>query len=210
VVAGDLGLDLYKVDLSAVVSKYIGETEKNLERIFGAAAAGDLVLFFDEADALFGKRSEVSDAHDRYANIEVAYLLQRLETYDGLVVLATNLQRNIDPAFLRRISIAVDFAAPEEPERRAIWARAFPPTAPVADLDLNFLARQFKITGGIISNAALGAAFLAAAEDNPITMRHAVLSVKREFQKLGRLRTEKEFERYFDLVNGGTDAALTR
>jgi hypothetical protein len=207
VVAGDLGLDLYKVDLSAVVSKYIGETEKNLERIFGAAAAGDLVLFFDEADALFGKRSEVSDAHDRYANIEVAYLLQRLETYDGLVVLATNLQRNIDPAFLRRISVAVDFVAPEEPERRAIWARAFPPTAPVSDLDLDFLARQFKITGGVISNAALGAAFLAAAEDSPITMRHAVLSVKREFQKLGRLRTEKEFERYFDLVNRGADAA---
>ena len=210
VVAGELGLDMYKVDLSAVVSKYIGETEKNLERIFGAAAAGDLVLFFDEADALFGKRSEVNDAHDRYANIEVAYLLQRLETYDGLVVLATNLQRNIDPAFLRRISIAIDFVAPEEPERRAIWARAFPPTAPQSDLDLDFLARQFKITGGIISNAALGAAFLAAAEDSPITMRHAVLSVKREFQKLGRLRTEKEFDRYFDLVNRDPDAAPAR
>jgi hypothetical protein len=210
VVAGDLGLDLYKVDLSAVVSKYIGETEKNLERIFGAAAAGDLVLFFDEADALFGKRSEVSDAHDRYANIEVAYLLQRLETYEGLVVLATNLQRNIDPAFLRRIAVAVDFVPPEEPERRLIWARAFPSTAPVADLDLDFLARQFKITGGVISNAALGAAFLAAAEDSPITMRHAVLSVKREFQKLGRLRTEKEFDRYFDLVNRDADAAPAR
>ncbi|MFD0744915.1 ATP-binding protein [Phytohabitans flavus] len=210
VVAGDLGLDLYKVDLSAVVSKYIGETEKNLERIFGAAAAGDLVLFFDEADALFGKRSEVSDAHDRYANIEVAYLLQRLETYEGLVVLATNLQRNIDPAFLRRISVAVDFTAPEENERRAIWARAFPPSAPASDLDLDFLARQFKITGGVISNAALGAAFLAAAEDSPITMRHAVLSVKREFQKLGRLRTEKEFDRYFDLVNRDTNAAPAR
>jgi hypothetical protein len=210
VVAGELGLDLYKVDLSAVVSKYIGETEKNLERIFSAAAAGDLVLFFDEADALFGKRSEVSDAHDRYANIEVAYLLQRLETYDGLVVLATNLQRNIDPAFLRRISVAIDFVAPEEPQRRAIWARAFPPSAPVSDLDLGFLARQFKITGGIISNAALGAAFLAAAEDSPITMRHVVLSVKREFQKLGRLRTEKEFDRYFDLVNRDADAASAR
>jgi hypothetical protein len=210
VVAGELGLDLYKVDLSAVVSKYIGETEKNLERVFGAAAAGDLVLFFDEADALFGKRSEVSDAHDRYANIEVAYLLQRLETYDGLVVLATNLQRNIDPAFLRRISVAIDFVTPEEPERRAIWARSFPPTAPLADLDLDFLARQFKVTGGVISNAALGAAFLAAAEDSPITMRHAVLSVKREFQKLGRLRTEKEFDRYFDLVTGDSGAAPAR
>ena len=193
-----------------MVSKYIGETEKNLERVFGAAAAGDLVLFFDEADALFGKRSEVSDAHDRYANIEVAYLLQRLETYDGLVVLATNLQRNIDPAFLRRISVAIDFVTPEEPERRAIWARSFPPTAPLADLDLDFLARQFKVTGGVISNAALGAAFLAAAEDSPITMRHAVLSVKREFQKLGRLRTEKEFDRYFDLVTGDSGAAPAR
>jgi SpoVK/Ycf46/Vps4 family AAA+-type ATPase len=210
VVAGELGLDLYKVDLSAVVSKYIGETEKNLERIFSAAAAGDLVLFFDEADALFGKRSEVSDAHDRYANIEVAYLLQRLETYDGIVVLATNLQRNIDPAFLRRISVAVDFVPPEEPQRRAIWAHAFPSSAPLADLDLDFLARQFTVTGGVISNAALGAAFLAAAEDTPISMRHVVLSLKREFQKLGRLRTEKEFERYFDLVNRDADAASAR
>jgi SpoVK/Ycf46/Vps4 family AAA+-type ATPase len=209
VVAGELGLDLYKVDLSAVVSKYIGETEKNLERIFSAAAAGDLVLFFDEADALFGKRSEVSDAHDRYANIEVAYLLQRLETYDGMVVLATNLQRNIDPAFLRRISVAVDFVPPEEPQRRAIWAHVFPSTAPLADLDLDFLARQFKVTGGVINNAALGAAFLAASEAAPISMRHVVLSLEREFQKLGRLRTEKEFARYFDLVNRDADAAPT-
>ena len=201
VVAGVLGLDLYKVDLSAVVSKYIGETEKNLERIFGAAAAGDLVLFFDEADALFGKRSEVSDAHDRYANIEVAYLLQRLETYDGLVVLATNLQRNIDQAFLRRISVAIDFTLPEEPERKLIWSRAFPAAAPVSDLDLDFLARQFKVSGGIIRNAALGAAFLAADDDTAITMRHAVLAMKREFQKMGRLRTEAEFERYFELVD---------
>jgi hypothetical protein len=210
VVAGDLGLDLYKVDLSAVVSKYIGETEKNLERIFGAAAAGDLVLFFDEADALFGKRSEVSDAHDRYANIEVAYLLQRLETHDGLVVLATNLQRNIDPAFLRRISVAVDFVLPEQPERRAIWACSFPAAAPVTDLDLDFLARQFKVSGGVIHNAVLGAAFLAAAQDSAISMSHVVLAMKREYQKLGRLRTEVEFDRYFDLVNREADAAPAR
>jgi hypothetical protein len=210
VLAGELGLDLYKVDLSSVVSKYIGETEKNLERIFSAAAAGDLVLFFDEADALFGKRSEVSDAHDRYANIEVAYLLQRLETYDGLVVLATNLQRNIDQAFLRRISVAVDFVLPEPAERRAIWARSFPPAAPVADLDLDFLAQQFKVSGGVIRNAALGAAFLAAEEGDEIAMAHVVLSLKREFQKLGRLRTESEFDRYFDLVNRDADAAPAR
>jgi DNA polymerase III delta prime subunit len=210
VVAGELGLDLYKVDLSAVVSKYIGETEKNLERIFGAAAAGDLVLFFDEADALFGKRSEVSDAHDRYANIEVAYLLQRLEAYDGLVVLATNLQRNIDQAFLRRISVAVDFVLPERAERHAIWTKAFPASAPVSDLDIEFLARQFKVSGGIIHNAALAAAFLAAEDEAAIGMRHVVLALKREFQKLGRLRTEAEFDRYFDLVNRDADAAPAR
>jgi hypothetical protein len=210
VIAGDLGLDLYKVDLSSVVSKYIGETEKNLERIFSAAASGDLVLFFDEADALFGKRSEVGDAHDRYANIEVAYLLQRLEAYPGIVLLATNLQGNIDQAFLRRISVGVDFEPPDEPQRRQIWAGAFPKDAPVTDLDLDFLARQFKVTGGIIHNAALGAAFRAAEEGGPITMERVALALKREFQKLGRLRTETEFARYFDLVNGVDDAAPAR
>jgi hypothetical protein len=210
VIAGELGLDLYKVDLSSVVSKYIGETEKNLERIFSAAASGDLVLFFDEADALFGKRSEVSDAHDRYANIEVAYLLQRLESYPGIVVMATNLQGNIDQAFLRRISVAVDFEPPDEAQRRRIWAGAFPPGAPLAELDLDFLARQFKVTGGIIHNAALGAAFRAADEGGPITMERVAFALKREFQKLGRLRTETEFERYFDLVNGVDDVAPAR
>jgi hypothetical protein len=206
IIAGELGLDLYKVDLSSVVSKYIGETEKNLEKIFGAAAAGDLVLFFDEADSLFGKRSEVSDAHDRYANIEVAYLLQRLESYQGLVVMATNLQRNIDDAFLRRISVAVDFEAPDEPQRKLIWQQAFPAGAPVTGLDYDFLARQFRITGGIIRNAALGAGFLAADQDGPVTMERVALALKREFQKLGRLRTQSEFDRYFDLVNGDGDA----
>lgn len=210
VVAGRLGLDLYKVDLSSVVSKYIGETEKNLERIFGAASAGDLVLFFDEADALFGKRSEVADAHDRYANIEVAYLLQRLESYHGLVVMATNLQRNIDDAFLRRISVSIDFSPPDETQRKLIWQHAFPAAAPVGVLDIDFLARQFKITGGIIRNAALGAAFLAAEAGGKVTMELIALALKREFQKLGRLRTEVEFGRYFDLVNGDGDAASAR
>jgi hypothetical protein len=200
VVAGSLGLDLYKIDLSAVVSKYIGETEKNLERIFEAAATGELVLFFDEADALFGKRSEVSDAHDRYANIEVAYLLQRLEAFDGIVVLATNLQGNIDQAFLRRIAIAVNFPAPDEQQRRAIWQCSFPAHAPVADLDLDFLAGQFEVTGGVIHNAALASAFLAAQDGAPITMERIAIAMKREFQKLGRVRTETEFGPYFDLV----------
>lgn len=206
IVAGELGVDLYKINLSSVVSKYIGETEKNLERLFDAASAGDLVLFFDEADALFGKRSEVTDAHDRYANIEVAYLLQRLETYQGVVVLATNLQRNIDDAFLRRISVSVNFELPDEPRRLLIWQRAFPPDVPAEPLDLEFLARQFRITGGVIRNASLGAAFLAAAADEAVTMERIVLALKREFQKLGRLCTESEFDRYFHLVNGDGDA----
>jgi SpoVK/Ycf46/Vps4 family AAA+-type ATPase len=155
---------------------------------------------------LFGKRSEVSDAHDRYANIEVVYLLQRLEAYDGMVILATNLQRNIDDAFLRRISIAVDFELPDEPQRSAIWRRAFPAGAPLEDLDFDFLARQFRVTGGVIRNASLGAAFLAAAQNGPITMERVAFALKREFQKMGRLRTESEFERYFELVNGDDDA----
>jgi hypothetical protein len=207
VVAGELGLDLYKVDLSSVVSKYIGETEKNLERIFSGAAAGNLVLFFDEADALFGKRSEVADAHDRYANIEVAYLLQRLEAYDGVAIMATNLQRNMDQAFLRRIHVAVEFPVPDEDGRLAIWRLSFPAHAPVDDLDLDFLARQFRISGGSIRNAALTAAFIAAEQGGAITMEAAILGVKREFQKLGRLRTEVEFDRYFDLVREEIDAA---
>ncbi len=201
VVAGDLGLDLYKVDLSSVVSKYIGETEKNLERIFTASSRGNVVLFFDEADSLFGKRSEVGDAHDRYANIEVSYLLQRLESYDGLVILATNLQRNMDTAFLRRIHVAVEFPVPDERARLAIWALSFPPAAPSHELDLDFLARQFRISGGSIRNAAIGAAFLAVDLGCPITMDLVALALRREFQKLGRLLTEEEFGRYFELVN---------
>ena len=200
IIAGDLGLDLYKIDLSSVVSKYIGETEKHLEALFDAAEAAGLVLFFDEADALFGRRSEVSDAHDRYANIEVSYLLQRIERYDGLLIMATNLQNNIDSAFLRRIHVAVDFPVPDEAERRAIWCRSFPSSSPTLDLDYDFLARQFKLAGGAIRNVALHAAFQAAEADQPITMEDVVLGLKRELHKLGRLCTRAEFDRYFDLV----------
>jgi hypothetical protein len=205
VIAGDLELDLYKIDLSSVVSKYIGETEKNLEALFDAAAAGNLVLFFDEADALFGRRSEVSDAHDRYANIEVSYLLQRIERYDGLLILATNLQNNIDTAFLRRVQVAVDFPVPDEAQRRAIWRQSFPSSAPTLDLDLDFLARQFKLTGGAIRNVALHAAFQAADAHVAITMEQVVIGLKRELHKLGRLCTEAEFDRYFDLVTKSPD-----
>ena len=201
IISGELGLDLYKLDLSAVVSKYIGETEQNLERVFSAAAAGNLVLFFDEADSLFGKRSEVTDARDRYANIEVSYLLQRLESYDGLVVMATNFQKNIDEAFLRRIHVAVEFPVPEEPERKLIWQQAFPAQAPLEDIDFDFLARQFKLAGGAIKNAALHAGFLAAEAGTSITMATVMFGLKREFQKLGRLRTAADFGIYAELVN---------
>lgn len=207
VIAGELGLDLYKIDLSSVVSKYIGETEKNLSVIFEAASAGNAVLFFDEADSLFGKRSEVSDAHDRYANIEVSYLLQRIERHDGLVILATNFQKNIDQAFLRRIHVAVQFPMPEEPERFRIWQATFPPEAPRTEIDFKFLARQFKISGGSIRNAGLHSAFLAADRAEPISMEIVMLGLKREFQKLGRLQTEAEFDRYYDYVKEASSVA---
>ncbi len=152
-----LGLDLFRIDLSAVVSKYIGETEKNLERIFKAAEGSNAILFFDEADALFGKRSEVKDAHDRYANIEVAYLLQRMETYDGVLILATNLAKHIDEAFSRRIHVEIDFPLPDAVQRERLWRLLIPSAAPTAaDVDYEFLARQFPLTGGEIRNVALG------------------------------------------------------
>lgn len=188
VIAAELGVDVYKVDLANLVSKYIGETEKNLSAVFDAAEASSVALFFDEADALLGKRSEVADAHDRYANIEVAYLLQRLERYDGLAVMATNLLRNIDPAFLRRIHVIVEFPVPEAPERRRIWRRCLPPRAPLADdLDLDTFADSVEMVGGAIRNAVATAAFLAAEDGLPIGHAHIATAVQREMQKLGRL-----------------------
>ncbi|MBI4494043.1 MAG: ATP-binding protein [Chloroflexi bacterium] len=201
IIARDLGLDLYRIDLSATVSKYIGETEKNLERIFRAADQGDAVLLFDEADALFGKRSEVRDAHDRYANVEVAYLLQRLETYEGLAILTSNMRGNMDEAFIRRLDAVQEFPLPEEPERLRIWRLALPPEAPVAeDADVEFLARKFKLAGGHIRNIALTAGFLAAAEGRSIGMKHLVKATRREYQKLGKLVAEADFERYYALL----------
>jgi hypothetical protein len=188
VVAGDTGLPLYKIDLSGVVSKYIGETEKNLAKIFERARAGNAVLFFDEADALFGKRTEVSDAHDRYANIETSYLLQKLEEHDGVVILASNLRANLDDAFTRRIRCVVEFPFPDEAARRRIWQSHFPAQAPLADdVDLDYLARAFPVAGGNISNIAVGAAFLAAADDTTIAAQHVVASTRREYDKLGKL-----------------------
>jgi hypothetical protein len=201
ILAHELGLDLYRIDLSSVVNKYIGETEKNLERLFSEAQASDAILFFDEADALFGKRSGVSDAHDRYANIETAYLLQRTEEYNGLVILASNLPKNMDDAFVRRVHFTVNFPAPEEAERLEIWRRTFPREAPRADdLDLEFLARRLKITGGNIRNVILAGAFLAAEEGGPITMRHLIRAAAYEFQKMGKMLLESDFGKYFDLI----------
>jgi vesicle-fusing ATPase len=191
IVAHELKLDLYRIDLSQVVNKYIGETEKNLQRVFAAAETAGAVLLFDEADALFGKRSEVKDSHDRYANMEVSYLLQRMESYRGLAILTTNQQQALDPAFRRRIRFIVPFPFPDERERAAIWERAFPPATPVASLDIALLAR-LNVAGGNIRNIALGTAFLAADAGGPVTMAHLLRSARAECAKLGRPLTEAE------------------
>jgi SpoVK/Ycf46/Vps4 family AAA+-type ATPase len=194
VIARDLGLDLYKIDLSTVVSKYIGETEKNLSRIFAEAATSNAILFFDEADALFGKRSEVRDAHDRYANIEIGYLLQKMEEYEGIVMLATNLRKNLDDAFVRRMHFTLEFPFPSEPERRRMWARIWPEGVPRStEVDVEFLARRFEVTGGNIRNIALAAAFLAAANGGQVTMQHLLQATRREYQKIGKVVTAGEF-----------------
>jgi len=188
VIANELQLDLYKIDLASVVSKYIGETEKNLEKIFDEAQSSNAILFFDEADAIFGKRSEVKDARDRYANIEVSYLLQRMESYDGVTILATNLRANLDEAFTRRIQFIIDIPFPDEAYRLQIWETLFPPTVPRApDLDLPLMAQQFKLAGGNIRNIIVSAAYLAASDGDVVTMDHLFHSARRELQKMGRL-----------------------
>jgi SpoVK/Ycf46/Vps4 family AAA+-type ATPase len=193
VMAAELGLDLYKIDLSTVVSKYIGETEKNLEKIFGEAQSSNSILFFDEADAIFGKRSEVKDAHDRYANLEISYLLQRMEMYDGVTILATNLRANLDEAFTRRLQFAVDFAFPDEEYRLRIWRTLMPEDVPrEPDLDLALLARRFRLAGGNIRNILVGAAYLAAADGRRLGMRHLLHGTRRELQKMGRLVNEAD------------------
>jgi hypothetical protein len=198
IVGNELGLEVYKIDLAGLVSKYIGETEKNLSRVFEEAGDTNAILFFDEADAVFGKRSEVRDSHDRYANIEVSYLLQRMEEYDGIVVLATNLRSNLDDAFLRRMRAIVEFPFPEFEDRLRIWQRTLASSAPMsADVDLAFMARQFRIAGGNIRNIVVLAAFLAASSGEPIGMNHFIQATKREYQKLGRLVTESDFGRWY-------------
>jgi hypothetical protein len=202
VVAGDLGLDLYVIDLSTVIDKYVGETEKNLDRIFGEADRVNGVLLFDEADALFGKRSDVKDAHDRYANVEVAYLLQRMESFDGLAILTTNLRANVDEAFTRRLDAVVDFPVPEEDDRLRLWRLHLRPGLPRADdIDLDFLARSFRLSGGNIRNIALGAAYLAAAEARAVAMPDLIRATDAEYRKLGHLCLETEFGIWFQLIS---------
>jgi hypothetical protein len=192
VLANELRLNLYRIDLSAVVSKYIGETEKNLRRLFDAAEDGGALLFFDEADALFGKRSEVKDSHDRYANIEINYLLQRIESYKGLAILATNMKSALDTAFLRRLRFIVEFRPPGEAERKAIWQRIFPSKTQTKDLDFDRLAR-LGLNGGAINNVAMNAAFLAARTDTAVTMAHVLAAARTEYQKLNRPINEGDF-----------------
>jgi hypothetical protein len=193
IIAHELGLDLYKIDLSGVVSKYIGETEKNLDRVFNAAENANAILFFDEADALFGKRSEVRDSHDRYANVEISYLLQKMEQYEGVTILATNLRGNLDEAFIRRLAFTVHFPFPTETDRRRIWTGIWPAEIPLADdVDLDFMAGRFKLSGGNIKNIALAAAYLAAADGGRVSMAHLRQATRREYQKLGKMLTEAE------------------
>ena len=192
VIAGELGLELYRVDLSTIVSKYIGETEKNLERIFDEASSSNVILFFDEADSLFGKRSDVGDSHDRYANIEVGYLLQRIETYDGIVLMATNLGANLDEAFTRRIHFIIDYPFPDEDTRLRLWELLIPKNIERdADVDLKEFAAAYKIAGGNIRNAVVTAVYEAAANDmKKINKAGLLRGVEREYQKMGKVFKE--------------------
>ncbi|MBN1336735.1 MAG: ATP-binding protein [Deltaproteobacteria bacterium] len=202
VVAGALGLDLFRVDLSSVISRWVGETEKNLREIFDAAEGGTAIVLFDEADALFGARGEVKQAQDRFANQEVSFLLQRLEVFEGCAILTTNLQENIDEAFLRRFGAVVEFPMPTPANRRLLWERAFPAGTPRAeDLDLDWLARQFQIAGGSIVNSAVNACVLAATDGSPVSMRHAVLAVGQEMVKMGKQVSRVHFAEWFDFVS---------
>ena len=196
IIARHLELDLYRIDLAGVVSKYIGETEKNLRSVFDAAEESGAILFFDEADALFGRRSEVKDSHDRYANIEIDYLLQRMEEYRGLAILCTNRRSSLDRAFLRRLRFLVEFPFPDGEQRRTIWQKVFPPEAPLEALDLDALA-HLEISGGNIRNVALNAAFLAAQQQTNIQMKHVLHAARREYVKIDKLLTEAEFGAHY-------------
>jgi SpoVK/Ycf46/Vps4 family AAA+-type ATPase len=206
-VAAELGLDLYLIDLSTIVDKYVGETEKNLERVFAEAEHVNGILFFDEADALFGKRSEVKESRDRWANVEVGYLLQRMELFDGIAILATNLRANVDDAFTRRLDAVVDFPLPDRAARARLWEHHLGERLPLAaDVDLGFLAGAFRLAGGNIRNAALEAAYLAAQNGGVVGMPQLIQATEREYRKLGRLCVEAEFGPYHSLLSPAVDA----
>jgi SpoVK/Ycf46/Vps4 family AAA+-type ATPase len=201
VIAGSLGYDLYKVDLSSVVSKWVGETEKNLRQIFDAAEGGTSVLLFDEGDALFGSRGDNNSAQDKYANQEVAYLLQRLEVFEGCVIITTNLQENIDEAFLRRFGAVIEFPFPSPLERQKLWDRALPAEEfRSEDIDTAMLGRHFHLAGGSIVNSAINACIHASAEDSKLAMRHCVVAVARELYKMGKQVNRVNFGPFFDQV----------
>jgi SpoVK/Ycf46/Vps4 family AAA+-type ATPase len=186
--AKELGYDLYRIDLSQVVNKYIGETEKNLARIFDEAETSHAVLFFDEADALFAKRTDVKSANDRYANLEVNYLLQRMETFDGVTLLATNLEQGLDDAFKRRVRFSIQFELPEEAERKKLWISMFPPRVPLApNIDWDLMAKRFEMAGGYIKKAALRAALIAAEARRPITTADLIEAARQEYREMGRI-----------------------
>lgn len=208
VLASRLGLPMYRIDLSQVVNKYIGETEKNLKRLFDAADISDMILFFDEADSLFGRRTEVSDAHDRYANLEISYLLERMERFKGLAILATNRKKDLDEAFLRRLRYVIDFPLPDAAERKRIWQQVIPESADTSELDFDFLARQFQLAGGNIRSIAFNACLQCAAgsgaqeTERRLTMREVIIAVKREYDKLNRAVSLEQFGSYAGIVEG--------
>jgi SpoVK/Ycf46/Vps4 family AAA+-type ATPase len=210
ILANHLNMDIYKIDLSMLVSKFIGETEQNINKIFEEAKSSNSIIFFDEADAIFGKRTEISHSHDRYSNIEVDYLLQKLEEHDEIVILASNLKQNIDEAFTRRMQFIINFSFPTEKERLEIWKNVFPEPYPYIDkenCDFDFLAKNFKISGAMIKNIALSAAFMAASdptqstsESKRILMRHIVLAIKKELEKKGTPVLKSDFGIYSELL----------
>ena len=201
VIAGTLGLDLFRVDLSSVISRWVGETEKNLKEVFDAAEGGTAVLLFDEADSLFGSRGEVKQAQDRFANQEVGFLLQRLEVFEGCAILTTNLQENIDDAFLRRFGAVIEFPMPSIEQRTQLWRRAIPKGAPLAeDMDLDAVAKQFVIAGGSIINAAINACILASTDRESVGMKHVVTAVAHEYIKMGKQVTAVHFGKWYEFV----------
>jgi len=203
--AHELDLPMYRIDLSQVVNKYIGETEKNLRRIFDAAETSDCLMFFDEADALFGKRTEVKDAHDRFANIEISYLLERMERFKGLAVLASNRRKDLDEAFTRRLRHIVEFPVPGVIEREQLWRQVFPTQVDISELDCRWLAQQFDIAGGHIRSAAFNACLLAASKQSTasparVDMPHVLTAIKRELEKMNRVAGREQFGRYAALM----------